>query len=1100
MNLEKKAVILSLVLILCLLCAVALGISSTPGDPSDAQTSPNLSYNITISEICAKNETIIADNQGKYRDYIELYNAGSPMDLAGFCLTDGKIHSAPLGHMRLGTGEYGVIFLDKATTGFALGASGGDTIQLLDPQGNIAAQATTAVLTEDQVMLWNNGNYTVSMDASPGFSNDAQGLFAFHVGRVQDSPKLLINEVLIGNVSALPDEQGIYSDVIELYNASNDDVMLDSFYLSDSYEQRFRYRMPALTVPAGSYLVLYCDGENYIGENGEIHTNFALSHGETLYLTDRNGEYVTVAAEYLADDLSLSRTTDGSYTSAAVSLGYANDEIGISQFTRSRIDDSAALVINEVLLSSAEIPYAGSFCDVVEILNRSEETVSTKGWYLSDGGDPYKYPLPEMELAPGQCTLIVCGTQTTGFSLSDGETLRLTAPTYRYAPPVTCGDPAPGQSISRLENGSDISYCFGAVTLGYANTADNHVLFLQDHQPKALMISEMMSINHSYLKGPYATTCDWIELYNASDADIRLSDYHISDNAGNLQRYALPDKVLKPGEYCVIFLSETTTNLLSGYSVLPFPLSSGGEQLYLSKDGMIEDYVFLPALELDTAYGRPSGSALFSLLENVTPGKQNGGPAQISADPVASIPQGVYNDVEYVDIAFSGEGKIYYTTDCTAPNRNAKLYTGPIRITKTTVFRVIHMEDGKKPSAIVDFTYLINENDTLDAVCIVTEPDNLWSEESGIYVTGPNASDTEPYYGANYWKDWEKEATISLFEDGGIGFSSGCGIKIFGGYSRAEEKKSLACFFRSEYGSSELDYPLFGEAGPDTYESFVLRSGGQDVFWARMRDVMITSLVAEQTGVAVQKYRPVVVYLNGQYFGLHYIREKLNTHYVAGNFNVTADTVILCETEGRNSASYQALIKYAMNHDLSQREHYDYVCSQIDVDNYIDYMVAQIWIGNQDNSNVRFFKTDEHKWTWILYDTDLSFYQPSFNSVANHLNANYIGSNDWTSKTLAVRLLKNAEFKDKFLRRLAWQINNIWTEENVSARISQIEALIAQDMVKDCQRWNKSYSVWQNNLESLREFTRVRNGYLMPYIQRYFNLTDAQMLEYGFPV
>ena len=123
----------------------------------------------------------------------------------------------------------------------------------------------------------------------------------------------------------------------------------------------------------------------------------------------------------------------------------------------------------------------------------------------------------------------------------------------------------------------------------------------------------------------------------------------------------------------------------------------------------------------------------------------------------------------------------------------------------------------------MDLTYLINENDTLATVCLVTDPDNLWSYSSGIYVKGPTAGTISPYHGANFWQNWEKSASVSLFEtDGQVGFSEPCGLKIFGGYSRANGKKSLACMFRGKYGASSLDYALFGENGINSFGASIL--------------------------------------------------------------------------------------------------------------------------------------------------------------------------------------------------------------------------------------------------------------------------------------
>ena len=165
---------------------------------------PKQDYRIIISEICTKNETVIADNTGKYRDYIELYNPGQAVSLEGFTLTNGKATSAPL-HIQLEAGEYRVVFLSSETTGFTLGASGNDCIQLLDPSGSVVAQANTVGLTEDQVMVYRNGKYEVSAEATPGFSNDSAGLSAFREGTLVTDAPLLVTELLLGNAASLPE-------------------------------------------------------------------------------------------------------------------------------------------------------------------------------------------------------------------------------------------------------------------------------------------------------------------------------------------------------------------------------------------------------------------------------------------------------------------------------------------------------------------------------------------------------------------------------------------------------------------------------------------------------------------------------------------------------------------------------------------------------------------------------------------------------------------------------------------------------------------------------------------------------------------------------
>ena len=314
------------------------------------------------------------------------------------------------------------------------------------------------------------------------------------------------------------------------------------------------------------------------------------------------------------------------------------------------------------------------------------------------------------------------------------------------------------------------------------------------------------------------------------------------------------------------------------------------------------------------------------------------------------------------------------------------------------------------------------------------------------------------------------------------------------------DKKSLSVFFRGGYGASYLDYPLFPDSPVSTYESFLLRAGGQDLLRSYMRDELITSMAAEFTDVAVQKYRPAILYLNGEYWGLYYIREKISEHYVAANYCVSPDSVTLTERNGSHCESYQELVRYAVSHDLSKQEHYDHISTLMDIPQYMDYIIAQIYIGNSDNSNVRFFTYKGGKWTWILYDTDLGMRSLRYNSVAEHLNPGGTAAGDYISTELLNALLENPDFEEAFLTRMAWQLNNVWTEANIHARIDAFVATIDADMPRTCARWgHMTYEQWQKYVQDLRSFASKRTPLLLNYIQNYFSLSDRKMQQYGFP-
>ena len=1051
---------------------------------------------VRITEICAKNESVLADNNGKFRDYIELYAGKQSINLKGYTLTDGKSTSLPLEDITIEAGGYRVVFLGQKDVGISLNAAGGDTLQLLSPEGKVVAQVKIVAMGKDQAMVYKQGRYALTDQPTPNFPNTAEGLLAFREGEAEEDAKLRISEVLTSNKTTLPDEAGVFSDVVELHNAGDGPVYLGSYFLSDDSANRFAYRLPDMVLEADGYLVIYCDGENYISDDGHIHANFGISRGEILYLTGTAGGFQTVTCGSMGEDVSWQLSKEGEYAAGVPSLGFANTQEGAQQAMDLRTNWESPLTISEVSLSTSGIPYGGVISDFVEITNRSEGKTSTEGWYLSDGADPYAYALPVQALQPGESLVIRCDDTGAGFGLAAGEAVLLIGPDYRYAPSAVCAEAEAGKTMQAYPGDLQQPWLVDEPTLGYPNTEQGRKNYLEAGKNQPLRISEVMVRNESYLSGPYGYCSSWIELHNTGSQSVHLKDYNLCVLSKTLTQYPMPDIVLEPGRYTVILVDNSGQLTAKGYPVISGELSGYG--VYLSREGKLNDYVILPDMLPDTSYGLSCDEAKPGVLSQPTPGKVNAIAAAPSGSAAALTAPGAYDGVEFLDIVLQGPGKMYYTTNCTIPDQTSTPYTGPIRITQTTILRVVCYEPGKDASPVVDLSYFINENDDLSVVSLVTEPDNLFSPATGIYVAGYRAQPTSPYAGANFWQDWERSATITLINtDGTVAFSQGCGIKIFGAYSRMNEKKSFACMFRARYGAGRLEYPVFGEDSLAYYESLVLRAGGQDIYNARMRDEMITSLAGDYLGLPVQDYRPVALYLNGQFWGVYYIREKLSDQYVAGHYHMNVEDVKLCQVAGTGLREYVEVIRYANSHDLSRQEHLDYIASRVDLQNYTDYMIAQMWINNTDSSNVKFFLNEEGKWTWALFDTDMSFSMAGANTFQQQLKSS---GNDVICRSLLLRLLMNDSYRDYFLERAAWQVNHLWTQENINSRIDEIYGQIRHEMRKDTQRWSKSYEYWENSVENLRSFAARRNSYFVGHVKSYFHLTWEEMKEYGFPV
>lgn len=1096
---RTKNITTAILLVLCLMLSIVVLYLIQQSMPEDDVYLGE--YRVRITEICSSNNSIDYDRNGDFSDYIELYNDGETFNLKDFALT---ISTKRKGQYTFGdtvfeAGTYMVIWLNGTDVPFKLSASGSETVSLLSPDTKVVCSATTESLETNQVMLWSEDGYVLSYDASPGFANTPDGLELFRKGTPMTEDRIVINELFIANKSAMPDRDGDFCDIIELKNISNQAISLEDWFISDSFDRKSRVKLPAKVLEPGEIMLVYASGKDTVTDNGEFHTDFRISLGETVYLFYQN-TYAEIATSECESNYSISRNDNADYITMLATPGFENTDDGYNDFCVSRLDNSSDIVISELLLKRDLTAYDGALRDVAELHNRADHAVSLKGYYISDDPDqPYKYALPDVTLEAGAYYLIYCENAvkdgSTGFALSSDEYIYLTTPDHKQTSAVPCISAGRGMSRSLGEDGV---YFDGAISLGFSNDESGEMLYAKSVRPDTVEISEAVALNTKYLAGPYGTYSDFCELHNLTDHDITLDGWYLSDNPQNPHKASLDGITIKAGEYLVIMLSKDGINVRSGYDFVLLSLAYEGETLCLSNGDIIVDCMAMPALGENVSYGRPNGSDTFEILQEPTPGQSNSYAAlKTTPTPTGSIAEGVYDGSQTMFLELLGEGKIYYTLDCTVPTVASTLYTSPIRIDKTTIVRCIAVADGCKASKIKSLSYIVGEGDTLETVSLVCTPSDLFDYYTGIYATGPNASSTYPYTGANFWQRWERACTVSFFGND-ITFSENAGLRIFGGWSRAEDKKSLAVFFRAKYGASSLNVPLFSDSDLSCYESFILRNTGQDVGRCWMRDALLTKIAGKYLGLDYQNNRPVVLYLNGEFWGLYYIREKANENFIGAHQNCDPDTVQIAAGNGLTNPDYKELMNYVKSHDLSIKENYEYVCSLVDVDNYIDYIIAEMIIANTDNGNIKFYKIDGGKWRWIIYDVDQSTHSPDYNTVMTHLDPNGTGAGDMYSTALINGLLKNKEFFDKFLTRFAYQLNEVWTPERMNAEIDRYYSLIKDALPKESAKWGRSIKYIDTNINRLRRFFNERNENIVPMIKAQFGLSDSRMLAYGF--
>ncbi len=466
-----------------------------------------------------------------------------------------------------------------------------------------------------------------------------------------------------------------------------------------------------------------------------------------------------------------------------------------------------------------------------------------------------------------------------------------------------------------------------------------------------------------------------------------------------------------------------------------------------------------------------------------------------------SLPGGFYDG--YVDVELVAHAaEVFYTLDGKKPNRKSLPYRGPIRIDHTSVLRAVAYRGGDRGNTL-GHTYFIDEPRHGLPVVSVAVPDwVLFDQERGLFMQGSQANDsiwTKP--GANFWSNKEVLINTEIFEtDGHCVFRSESGLRLFGGISRLFPQKSLVIVARKRYGERRIEHPVFGPDGLDEFKFLVLRNSGSDWGKSHFRDGLMTSLM-QDSDLDLQDYRPTHLYLNGRYWGIYNIREKINKYFLNDHHeDIDKDSIDLLEhahtVRQGSRRNYYELLTYLRNHDLSDPAAYAYVVNQIDLGNFMDHQIAQIFFDNRDaGGNVKFWRPHlpNARWRWILFDTDWGFGLHDKEAYRSDAFAFHTEPNgpDWPnppwSTFLLRKMLENPDFRQAFVNRFADHLNYTLRPERVERFIDEILADIGPEMPRQLRRWRLSESIWNEHVERIREFGQKRSAYVWDQLSEYFD-------------
>ncbi len=560
----------------------------------------------------------------------------------------------------------------------------------------------------------------------------------------------------------------------------------------------------------------------------------------------------------------------------------------------------------------------------------------------------------------------------------------------------------------------------------------------------------------------------------------------------------------------------SNVNALSKYLDLPcgksLTLDASSDTLFLMKGDKIIDSISWKNLPVDVSIGRNKTDYKTAYyFATTTPGKVNSDTAYVAktlSKPKLDKPAGVYEDEISVN-AYSSDKKVIlrYTTNGAEPTESSTMVTTEIPVTTNTNLKVKAFRDGYLPSATMTASYIFLPYVTLPIASITVKRADFFGYRTGIYVTGPNASSEEPYYGANYWQDWERPVHLDFFnEDGECVVSQDLGCKIGGNWSRAHPQKTLKLYARDQYGKDKIEYQFYKDKPISSFHMILLRNSGNDFNHTQMRDGLI-SVLAREMDIDRQAYQPAVVYINGEYYGIQNVREKQNEHYIAENYGYDKDDIDIVkngwELQNGSDDDYWEMRDFIEDNDMSYAPNYERAKSLLDIPSYIDYYVLETYVVNEDWPSNNFAcwhsRSQNTPWRYLLFDCDFGFGIWDLDGKVNKNmlqwctatnSDHYANTPDATA--LLRSLMRSPEFRRDYMNATADRLNTTLSPKNIREKIDSVYSLIEEEMPSHIARWGYN---WQEGwFDQMKSFGQRREAIMRRQTEEFFSTNGSYTL------
>lgn len=621
-----------------------------------------------------------------------------------------------------------------------------------------------------------------------------------------------------------------------------------------------------------------------------------------------------------------------------------------------------------------------------------------------------------------------------------------------------------------------------------------------------LLINEIQTSNLDMFIDASCNYGGWMELYNPTDSTILVDDFYISDDPDDPTKYKIFYPVTVPaGGYAVVGFDHADG---AAACHAPFKLNSDGGVVCLANhNGHICLEEMYPAAVSRTSWARiGDGAPVWGLTACPTRERSNNGSVFASERleaPSVSVESRMFRSPFSFSVEIPQGCTLCYTDDGSTPElKNARQSKdGHFSVeNRTMLFRFRLCREGFLPSPVVTRSFIHTEREyTIPAVSIVTDHRFLYDDSIGVMVRGTNGiaglGQSTP---CNWNMDWERAVNFEyILPDGTVPVNQEVQLSICGGWSRAWEPHSFK--LRASKACEQtpfFSYPFFSAKPHLRHKTLQFRAGGNDNY-CRIIDAALQTVI-QSSGIDIDgiSYQPVVHFHNGEYKGVINLREPSNKHFVRANYRLEEDEIdqfkigsgpgLKLQSYGYNQScgTKDALDSLrTLTARCADDEVYDAVCRLLDIDEYINYMATEIYLGPTDwlnnTNNVKGWRPREEggRFRLVQFDLDSAFgTTDAFNYFASFRNINNVNKGSWEEYdwvNIFIELCANARFRRQFIDTFCLVCGSVFDHDRVTAIVDSLTATVRPMMAFEGRSPDGSADHVKNNCSAARAGTMI---------------------------